>query len=450
MIESVLFFSIFLFGIYFTNKSIINSYCLTLLSYLIISYDVGLGLNLFGVNYVISCSRTYLLAFVLTYLFKKISTANKNQYLKSNTDRLLLFLLIYVFLSLFWGISLAYDLKNFFSERWLLGIGAYFISKDLFRTKESIIILLKYLFLSLMILATYGIIELFTSTPLMQLPFFRSFVFLDTSFESSVYQPHRMLGYRGGLLRIEGTFWNSIIYSIALTFLYPLYLVMRKFDVKYLKMGFIPVTIVAILTMGRTAWFSIILALFFNFNKNKLLTILAICCLFFIAIPYFNENIETKSELDQSIFSINSRIYTLPIIYELPINMLLYGNGIGSYFYAVINDKYMPYSKLCGDNSLLQIIYTIGVIGAGIFLFFFGSYYLYLLKTQRKYLKNSFEYNLIKGTRIMLIIQMILFVMTNSIVQDTRLLYVFFSFLGALGGYLQSNSNHSIGRTLNR
>lgn len=441
MFQFILFFLIFFVGIYYTNKSVLNSYCFLLLSYFILSYNIGFQIKLLGINYVLSFSRVYFAAFLLVYLFKRFYSKNKNIYLVSSSDRLLLLLLFYIILTMFFGVSLSSDLKSFLSEKWLLGFGAFFIAKDVFRTKDSIVTLLKYLFLSTIIIAIYGIIEFVTRTPLMQLPFFRSMVLIDTLDKSPIFEPNIGFVTRGSMLRLSGTFWNSIIFSIALTFLYPFYLSMKTFNIKYLKLGFIPITLVAILTIGRTAWFSMILALFFNMKRNKLLTIIAIFCFTFIAIPYFNQNIENKNFLDQNIFSINSRTYTLPILLLIPFKTLLVGNGLGSYIYALENEELTIFTRLCGDNSILQIIYTLGIIGAVMIIIFFGRYYSYLRKTRKNFEKDSFEFNLIKSTQVVIIIQMTLFIITNSIFQDTRLFFIFFSLLGAISGYLNSTIN---------
>lgn len=441
MFQLLLFGIVICIGIYFTNKSIVHSFCYLLLSYFILSYNIGFQINLFGTNSVVSFSRVYLIAFLLVYLYKRINSKNKIRFIESNNDLFLFLFLFYIVFSMFWGVSFSYDLKSFFSERWLLGFGAFFIAKDVFRTKETIFTLFKYLFLSSIILTIYGLIEFITSTPLMQLPFFNSLILLDPSFESLAYNPNKEFVTRGSMLRLSGTFWNSIIFSIALTFLYPYYLILRRYNIKFLKMGFIPVTLVAILTIGRTAWFSMMLALFFNLKRYKILTILAICTFYIIAIPYFNQNIEDQNYLDQNIFSINSRTYTLPILLIVPIKSLIFGSGIGSYFYAIENDNLTIFTRLCGDNSLLQIIYIIGFIGAFFILVFFISYYNNLKKIRIFFKEDSFESSLLKGTQVMIIIQLVIFVITNSIFQDTRLIFIFFSLLGAIRGYFNSQIN---------
>ena len=344
---------------------------------------------------------------------------------------------------MFWGVSFRYDLKSFLSERWLLGFGAFFIAKDVFRDKNSILVLFKFLFLASIILSIYGLIEFITATPLMQLPFFRSLVLIDSSYESPAFNPNKEFVTRGSMIRLSGTFWNSIIFSLALTFLYPYYLTLKRFKIKYLRIGFIPVTLVAILTIGRTAWFSMMLALFFNLKKNKTLTLIAVCFFTLFAIPFFNQNIENQSYLDQNIFSINSRTYTLPILFITPIKKLLFGNGIGSYFFAVENDELSIFTRICGDNSLLQIVYILGISGVLFILIFFISYYIFLKKLRVFFAPDSFESNLLKGSMIMIAIQMAIFAITNSIFQDTRLFFIFFSLLGAIRGYYNSLLNEA-------
>jgi len=444
MIDFFLFCVVVFFSLYYSNKSILNSFCFLLLSYFILYYNIGFQLKFIGVNSVLSFSRVYFLAFLIVYFYKRFHSKNKIPFIESKGDNILLLFLFYIFLTFFWGISFVYDLKNFFSERWLFGFGAYFIAKDVFRTKQSIIILFKFLFLALIILSAYGLIEFVTATPLMQLPFFRSLNLIDSSYESLAFNPNEGFVTRGSMLRLSGTFWNSIIFSIALTFLYPYYLLLKNFNIKYLKISFIPLTLVAILTIGRTAWFSMILALIFNIKKYKFLTFIAILLFIIIAIPFFNQNIENANYLDQDIFSVASRMYTLPILLEIPSKLILLGNGIGSYFYAVEQSQITIFTTLCGDNSLLQFLYIIGVIGALFLFIFIGNYYFHLKKLTKDYIKDSFEYNLLKGTQIVIIIQMILFMITNSIFQDTRLLFIFFSLLGAIKGYFNSVSNNEI------
>lgn len=430
-----LIFIIFIF-VYTYNKPV-HSFSLLLVFYLIIPPSVAFPISFLGIHLVLSLPRIYLIGVILAFISSWLTGRLKVKFIKSSSEKVLIFFIFYLLISLSWGINLSFDLKLLFSEQWFLGFMGYFIAMNIFTNQKALWFLFKKIFVSIIVLSVYGFIEILTQRTITDLPIIRSMTGLDL--ENSKYIP-KTIGERGGFARASGTFWNTIIYGLALTLFFPYFMIIRKtVNSMLLKWTFLISSIGGLLTISRTAWFSIIYAVGLNFRKNKVLFISILIVFFVFLLPFLNREFNRVGYIDKTGLNIESRLVALrPVLNELNLQKFLGGFGIGSYIFSIQEINTINITRLPGDNTFAQRIFTTGIIGVFIFLFFFLCYYRNLIKNTDK--NNSFSSSVIKATKQMIIIQLTLFFVSNSLFQDTRLSFVFFSVLGAVKGTIKSKN----------
>jgi len=432
----VIFILIFIIAILSYNN-LTKSYSFVLFLYLIMPSSMAFPFSVFGISFVFSVARSFLLGFIFAFIGNLVSGRLKIKFIRTTCDKILLFLILYLFLSLSWGVNLDYDLKIIFSEPWLLGFLGYFISMNLFINKIIFLKLLKIIFIAIIIISFYGFLEIITNKTITSFPIISSLTGLNLKTYEYI---QTTIGSRGGYARASGTFWNNIIYGIALTVFYPFFLILRKtMKGKLLNLTLIISSIAGILTVSRTAWFSVFYAVGLNFKKYKALFIGLTVIFFLVLLPFLKTSFKEDGYIDSTGYSIKSReVVLFPVLYDLQLqNKILFGFGIGSYIYARQNvDNEIKIIRLPGDNSFAQQIFTIGVIGNILFLLFFLFYYFDLRKNTNK--NDAFLFDIKTATSQMILIQLTLFFVSNSLFQDPRLSFVFFSVLGAVKGTVMS------------
>jgi len=432
------FFLLFIFFLIYSYKSTVYSFSLLLLLFLITPPTIAIPVSLFGIGIIFSLPRLYFLSFILVFLMKLLIKKTRLKIVRSSDDIILLLYIIYTIISLSWGLDLNFDLKILFSEQYLLAFLTYFIAANIINKVDQIKVLFKYLFVALIFLSIYGFIEMIFQTTISNFPLIRAiagFNIDDSDFIS------KSIGDRGGFARVSGTFWNNIIYGIALTLFFPFFLRSGKvFKGSIFRFSIYFSTIAGLLTISRTAWFSMIYALGLNFKKHKVLFVIVLIALFTFLLPFLRFDFIKTKYIDTSGVSIASRIVVLsPVFNDLSTKEIFWGLGVGSYLYSNINKvSTTNIERLPSDNSFAQRVFTNGLIGVILFILFFYLYYRNISPKAKNIEPISF--GITKATSQMLLIQLTLFFVSNSLFQDPRLSFVFFSVLGAVKGVV-SNKN---------
>jgi len=425
----ILIIILLFFSFTFTVKKPVQSFGMVIMLYLIIPPSVAFPVSFLGLAFILSLPRIYFIGLLLGFFVSAWMGKIRISIVKSTSDKVLVLLILYLIISFYWGISLLYDLKIFFSEQWFLGFLGYFIASNIITSEKSLWYILKKVFISIIILSLYGFLEILSKKTITDFPVIRSFTGIDL--QNSKYI-HSTMGERGGFLRPSGTFWNNIIYGIALTLYYPYFLNMKKvLKNKWNNIGLIFASLGGLATISRTAWFSIIYAFGLNFKKYKYLTITVLIIFFIVFLPFLNSSFNKSGYIDKSGLSMESRLVVLtPVFNDLKFSKLLTGYGVGSYIYSITKVNDIEIQRLPSDNSLAQRVFTTGIIG--VFLFFLFLFYYY--RDLTKATKNDFLTSVSKATGQMILIQLTLFLVSNSLFQDPRLSFVFFSTLGAIKG----------------
>ena len=431
-----------LLGFFLYNISRVKSLCFLLFLYLVIPPAIALPVEIAGINLTFSLPRVYFLGIIISFFFQ----SKRNKFKISPANGYLILFIIFLFCSLFWGKFLLFDLKILFSEKLLLGFLGYYIFIRTFRTVDELMYLMKILYLSVIFISFYGFIEIITQKTIEDFQLISYFSSLDYSSDLYHFKTGGFENYseassnsRGGFLRPSGSFWNNIIYAIALTFMTPyIILINTGFYFKNKTIKQLIVFSSSFFTISRTAWFSILYAFMLNFKKYKFTSTLLIVIFALVLLPFLALDFINRGYADTSGLSFLSRLsYVYPVFNELSFLDLFRGLGAGTYNFAIeLNQKSAFISRLPADNTFAQSIFLYGFLGTFLFLSFFYQ----IFKSISLKLKDKNNTIVVNSTLIaskqVLIIQITLFFISNSIFQDVRLNLVFFSMFGAISSVL--------------
>jgi hypothetical protein len=397
-----------------------------------LNYNLGYSFFVFGGKIILSFSRIAIFSFLIVFVIKLIrdkiyfDLQPWKLIIKHKLFKFIVFFLVYLFCMSFNDnlVLQSYNFKDFLSERYFLGFIFLIISWISFRNFRDLGHLKIPLFCSFTILTIYGLIELFSSRDIMTYSFWQDFLISTADYDEKFMWADE-LNSRSNFLRLKGSFWNSIIYSIALTFALPYF---EFFNFKWFKYFVISL---AFLTVGRTAILSILL---WQVLKLKLRSWKFYFSVFIIVITLvlfnfllFSEQLDDIS--DQSFFDFSSRLDTIGLLDAIDFQRLFLGFGPGAFHYFIIEHDVLLPGFFVGDNGLYNSIFTLGFFGSLFFLYIFYTIFAELKKTQFETNMETVEVR--NALRIMLIIQLSIFLVSNSIFSDTRLVLAFFILIGA-------------------
>ena len=436
----VLFFFI---GFIFFRINRAKALSFLLFLFLVVPPAIAVPIEIFGINLVFSVVRGYFLGIIVSFIIR----SKKNKFEYNTTNIFLILFIIFLFSSLSWGKFILYDLKILFSEKLLLAFLGYYIFIRSFQTLDELMYLFKILYLSIIVISFYGFIEIITGKTIEDFQLVSYFSSLDYSSDLYHFKSGGLFddntgtsnNTRGGFLRPSGSFWNNIIYAIALTFMTPYIITIRsRFYVKNKIFKQFMVFSSSLLTISRSAWFSILYAFMLNFKKNKFISIILITIFAFILLPFLTLDFSNRGYADGSGLAFASRFaYIIPVFNELSSLDLLRGLGVGTFNFAIDTDQKTTFiSRLPADNTFAQFVFSYGLLGTFLFLTFFANIFRSLsLKFKEK--SNSFQINsILTASKQVLIIQITLFFISNSLFQDVRLNFLFFSMFGAISSVL--------------
>ena len=427
----MLFLLSFVFGVYSYRWNRVKALSFLLFLYLVIPPNIAVPFDLGGIDLTMSFVRTYFLGIIGAFVF----LPKKNPFHYNEANKILIILIVFLFCSLAWGHSVSHDLKILFSEKLLLGFFGYYLFQRTFRKIHDLIYLLKILYLAILILSLYGLIEIITGKTIEDFQLVASLSSLDYSSESYHFKSGGITTTRGGLLRPSGTFWNNIIYAIALSFMVPyMLLCSSRFYFKNRTFKRSLVFLSTLLTVSRSGWFSLLLAFSLNAKKYAKSTFVIFSLFIFLLLPFLTADFKETGYADTTGLSFESRLsYVIPVFSELRFFDQIRGLGIGTFNFAIeTGNKTTFISRLPADNTFGQFIFSYGFIGTFLFVTFFIQIFRSLSLKLKKEGNSPLIISIFTASKQVLIIQFSLFFLSNSLFQDVRLNLVFFSMFGAI------------------
>ncbi len=354
-----------------------------------------IGVNLFSLPLAFNVSDIVSGLFIIPYL---LGVKDKSPITKYYSN-----LLIYFAFSYLVSLFVFKDIRVLAGFFYLLRFGSYYFMSRVVSglyiykllAKKSLIILLKYAFITTLFFAFY------------------QYLFLPD------LRPLKYLGWDDHLYRLTGAFLDPGFAGIILILGFLFFLI--EFFQKKIKMDLIIsllALIALLLTYSRASYvaFSVGVIYLIVVTKQKLAKVLIILVL--IAIPFLPRPSSEGVKLER-VFSIVSRVgsykQALSVVSQNP----LFGVGFNNYCLAT-NSKFFSRSCSSSDASLLTIFATTGILGLIFYLYFWFS----VFKST-----NSNKYGLILRVSLITLLTHSLFV--NSLFYPWVLGW--FSILAAMG-----------------
>jgi hypothetical protein len=416
-------------------------------SYLVIPTSVGFrvptGLPLPILTIPRAVFAGFLLGFAVNRLFAPIP--------RRDLPRGALYLALYVLFVLLespFGLSPDYNLKVLFSERLVGGLIILLVSYSIVRGAGDFVFLLRGLYVGAILVALVAFWEAATGTRFNNLPFIQSASELDVG---TFAQAAGGQGFsnRGGILRVESTYEHSIFLGLALTMLLPFLLTIRARARSGLERLAIPLLILgAVLTVSRTAWFSIVIASFLAGKRSRALFVLSVLTLVLIGLPFLTRSFEETAYVGDTRVSSAARWDLLTAAARnMEGRQLLLGFGVGAPQFLANNygtaQSFLLSSaslqRVPSDNSLALTLLSVGVIGTALFLLALLTI-VYPLVIRTRGAPEDVDTLLVRATVYCVAIQVAVFSISNSVFQHPRLSVVFFGLLGSGLGVAQLNA----------
>ncbi len=336
------------------------------------------------------------------------------------------------------GLSTQYNLKVIFSERIVGGAILFWIAYTLVRSDTDFVFVLRGLCVGALVVAGIALWEAATGTRFNNLPLLRQASQLDVeAFTLTVGGGG--LATRGGILRVESTYEHSIYLGLALTMLLPFLLVLRTKVRSWLWDGtLVSVLLASIFTVSRTAWFSIVAAAFFAGKKSRTLFVLTALALLLLGLPFLTGSFRQIGYVDPTALSARGRwdLFVMAV-QNLEGKRAMFGFGVGSPQFLA--DSYgsraalllasRSLERIPTDNSLAITLFSVGVVGTGLFLWLLWKAARFLLAWSRG--PESVGSSLARAMLYCLLIQVAIFSISNSVFQHPRLSVLFFALLGS-------------------
>ncbi len=386
---------------------------------------------------ILTVPRAVLAGFLLGYGVNRLFAAVARRGVPPAAWYFLLFIL-YLLVTTPLAVSPQYNLKIIFSERIVGGAILLWIAYTLVRTEEDFVFVLRGLCVGALLVAAIALWEAATGTRFNNLAIIREASRLDVQAFTATAGGVG-LARRGGILRVESTYEHSIYLGLALTILLPFLLMLRgRVRSRLWDLTLLLVLFASVFTVARTAWFSVVAAAFLAGKKSRGLFVLASLALVLLGLPFLTRSFRKVAYVDPTALSARGRWDLLvAAVQNLEGKRVLVGFGIGSPEYLA--DAYgtrealllatRSLQRIPTDNSLAIMLFSVGLIGTGLFLWLLWKSARFLIVGSGG--PETVASLLARATLYCLMIQVAIFSISNSVFQEPRLSVVFFALLGS-------------------
>ena len=362
-----------------------------LLALLLLSWPNWISIKLgVGFDFNLTAFRVLLILYLFIN-FKKIF----HYFLKSP----LVYYAFFIIIMLLLDFSL-WNLKRFFSERYLISflVAPIIANKLLIQSNYNSFI--KGIAHGSILLLLMSLFEITFSKPMETFDFFSNLI-VDNSETYNTLKDELMT--RLGFFRPTAGYWNNIALGLAFVSFAP-FLIQHKYFGRFTNYILI---FMNGLTFSRTAILGLLVIFIINFKKISFQTkIISVILLVYFAIYFIEDSIST-GYVDQSLFSVQSRLYYLYLLFDnYNFSSLIFGLGIGEFYRLIFLDiaQHLP-----SDNSIAMLIFSEGFIGS-----------ILLLIPFFKTLRMTYKFKDFPAFSFIFVTLLLIFI-SNSVVQDSKL-----------------------------